>query len=60
MKKEIYGEISLEELKSASMVEDVQGGATPTVATPYTPQIVEGTIALSVAFCPTTTCTSKC
>ena len=60
MKKEIYGEISLEELKNASMVKDVQGGATPAAATPWTPQIVEGTIAISVTFCPTTKCTSKC
>jgi len=59
MKKEIYGEISLNELKNASMVEDVQGGATPAV-TPATPYIVSGTIAASAAFCPTTKCTSKC
>ncbi len=58
MKKEIYGEISLKELKSASMAEDVQGGATP--ISPATPYIVSGTIAASAAFCPTTKCTSKC
>ena len=51
MKNEIFGEISLDELKTASAAKDVQGGATPTVTVPIT-------IAVSSAFCPTTKCTS--
>ncbi|MFR4162077.1 MAG: class II lanthipeptide, LchA2/BrtA2 family [Paraclostridium sordellii] len=56
MKKNICGEISLEELKALSEQDEVQGGT----ATPATPYIIEGTIAASVALCPTTKCTSKC
>lgn len=56
MKKNICGEISVEELKALSETDEVQGG-TATPATPYTPEIA---IAASTQFCPTTKCTSRC
>lgn len=39
--------------------EDVNGAAI-TVVTPFTPQLVEVTVAATVTICPTSSCTSRC